>query len=99
RRPAQPSRRPTEKAHQPIRLSQRKSLQDDRFRFPGGHEQSARRRCAEPVTFLSETHAHAERKFLSHAARSRNAWRRKNTRSAVKTHRQKAQVCVSSLQQ
>src|SRR5260370_30144731 len=43
---AYPSRRAPQKAHQAIRLAQGKCLQDDGFRFPRRHEQSARRRCA-----------------------------------------------------
>src|SRR5215813_10213539 len=43
---AKPSRRAAEKAHHAVRLAQRKCFQDDGFRFPGRHGQSARRRCA-----------------------------------------------------
>ena len=42
-----PGRSP-EKTYQAVRLAQRKSLQDDGFRFPGRHELSARRRSVEP---------------------------------------------------
>src|SRR5580658_11363053 len=41
---AHSSRRPPEETHQAVGLSQRKGLQNDCFRFPGRHEQSARRR-------------------------------------------------------
>src|SRR5260370_3855114 len=40
------SRGAPEKAHQAVRLAQWECLQDDGFRFPRRHEQSARRRRA-----------------------------------------------------
>src|SRR5215472_16285699 len=43
---AKPSRSATEKTNHAVRLAQRKCFQDDSFRFPGRHGQSARRRCA-----------------------------------------------------
>src|SRR5262249_57382748 len=38
---AKASRRAPEKAHQPVRLAQRKCLENDGFRFPGGHNVGA----------------------------------------------------------
>src|SRR2546430_2481115 len=46
RHAAHPPRRTSKKAHQAICFAQGKCLQDDGFRFPRRHEQSARRRCA-----------------------------------------------------
>src|SRR6266699_1300765 len=47
---AYPSRGAPQKAHQAIRLAQGKCLQDDGFRFPRRHEQSARARRAIVIT-------------------------------------------------
>src|SRR5207237_4719308 len=51
-----PARGAAEKAHHAVRLAQRKCFQDDGFRFPGRHGQSARRRCAGQVKHVRSTH-------------------------------------------
>src|SRR6266702_6497668 len=58
---AYPSRGAPQKAHQAIRLAQGKCLQDDGFRFPRRHEQSARRRCAGQTTVLRPERAHTQK--------------------------------------
>src|SRR5271167_1745551 len=57
---AHPSRRPPKKTYQAVRLSQRKGLQDDGFRFPGRHELSARRRLAGHIADLRPIRVHTQ---------------------------------------
>src|SRR5262249_40429011 len=67
---AQPPRRSAKKTYQAIRLTQRESLQDDRFCFPGGHEQSARRRCAEHVPLPCPRRTHTQNENFYHTRSS-----------------------------
>jgi len=57
---AYPPRGASQKTHQAVRLAQGKCLQDDGFRFPRRHEQSARRRCAGQTGTRRPRRAHAE---------------------------------------
>src|SRR5204863_9195995 len=70
-------RRAPQKAHQAIRLAQGKCLQDDGFRFPRRHEQSARRRCAGQTTVHRPKRAHAQKycNYHTRTPRAILAWR------------------------
>src|SRR5216683_2244828 len=57
---AYPPRREPKKTHQAVRLAQGKCLQNDGFRFPRRHGQSARRRCAGPLAALRQKRAHTQ---------------------------------------
>src|SRR6266699_4238671 len=65
------------KTHQAIRFAQGKCLQDDGFRFPRRHEQSARRRCAGQTTVHRPKRAHTQKycNYHTRTPRAILAWR------------------------
>src|SRR4029077_13560839 len=58
-----PARGTTQEAHQAVGLAQWERLQNDGFRFPGGHSWSARRRCVELLLRIVRT-ARSRRTYL-----------------------------------